>query len=251
MMNKFISRIKLGAVLCVAALMATSCIGSDDDTQTVTFSSFFTITGEAPAYKLIDDAGIVVYPTMESVNALTDNKGFGANKRAQFYLTYDRETDEATDEKGNVTIKNAKLIGGQYIETAKLLSFEDAKNLNILTSDSVFSIQSFTQCWLANGYLNTSIRGQYSSKNGKAIRPTVNLFLPEGCVNENEVSFTILYNRHSSKNENAAGITDFVNSFNMSDIQIPGNDSVLVTINVDGASSIKKKVSRNVFKPCN
>lgn len=246
-MRTLFSRIKLGALLCIAAMVATACI-SDDENHTVTYSSFFTITGDKPNYKLIDDGGVIVYPTMESVNELTSNKGFGDNKRAQFYLTYDDELDKITDDKGVITIKNAKLVGGQYILTAKVLNTEEATNLNILTNDSIFSIQAFNQFWLANGYLTTSIRGQYSSKNGTAIRPTINLFVPNENIKENEVAITVLYNRHSSKNENAAGISDFVNSFDMSSLQIPGNDSVLVSLSVNGANTIKAKVARKAFK---
>lgn len=246
-MRKFITTIKLGALLCIAAMLVTSCL-KDEKNDTVTFTGFFTITGSMPNYKLIEDGGAVVYPSAESINQLTNNKGFENYKRAQFYGTYDQNLDMTEDEKGNVTIKNAKLLGGQYIETKKVLDVDDAKNTNVLNNDSVFSILSFKQCWIANGYINTIINGQYSAKEGKAIRPTVNLLLGENAVTENTVSLTILYNRHSSKNENAAGTTDFINSFDITDIKVPGNDSILVTVNVNGATPAKVKVSRKAFE---
>lgn len=247
-MKRFIERCKMAALLCVAAVATTACL-SDDESKTVTVNGFFTIqSGALGTCKLLEDGGAVVYPTMESVNALTDNKGFGDHKRAQFYYSYDAATDLTQDEAGNVTIKNAKLGGGQYIETAKVLDRDAVDKINGLATDSIFPVQSFSQFWLANGYLNTILKGQYSSKNGKAIRPSISLFLPEDAINENEVAFTILYNRHSSKNENAAGISDFINSFDISDIKVPGSDSITMTITVMGASPLKVKMPRKAFK---
>lgn len=245
-MKTVISRIKLGAVLCIAALIATSCL-KDSNSGNLSFSGFFTITGSMPNYKLLGDDGTIVYPTVESVNSLTDNKGFGTQKRAQFYCTFNEE-NKTTDESGNAILKEVRLLGGQYIETAKVLDMANATKLNLLNNDSLFSVMRFSQCWVANGYINTSINGQYSVKEGKAIRPTVNLFVNENSIKENEVTFTILYNRHSTKNENAAGTADFINSFDMSDVHVPGNDSVLVTVSVLGANSFKAKVPRREFK---
>lgn len=247
-MKSIFSTIKLGALLLVVSFVAVACI-KDDKSQIVTFGSFFTITKTASQqYVLLEDGGITVYPTAESVNSITNNKGFGDNKRAQFYVTYDEMTDKTKDDAGNITIKNAKLVGGQYVETTKTLSTEEANKKNILSNDSIFPVQSFVKCWAANGYINTAITGQYSAKNGKAIRPSVNLLVSDKNIKENEITFTILYNRHSTKNENSAGTADFVNSFDVSNLQIPGNDSILITVDVMGANSIKAKVARKAFK---
>lgn len=246
-MKKIISRIKLGALLCIAAIVATSCL-SEDTNQTVTFSSYFTISGITPNYTLLDDGGITVYPTAESVNYITNGKGFGKNKRAILSCSYDVNNDRTVDASGKVTIKNAKLLGGQFIETTNVLNRHDATDLNILVNDSIFPVQSFSKFWVANGYLSTLLSGQFSAKEGKRIVPTINLYAAEEDIKQNEISFTILYNRHSSKNENAAGVQDCLNSYSLAGISVPGSDSIKVTINVEGAKSLTMKVGRKDFQ---
>lgn len=240
------SIMKMVAVLCAIMLSVTSCL-KEETNKNLQFSGLFTILGSYPSYKLLDDGGNSFFPTVESVNALTSSKGFGSNKRIYLYGTY-TESDVKMNSDSTHTISNAILTGGTYVLTTNVLSLDEAKDANILSNDSIFDIQRINNCWIANGYLTTSINGQYSSDGKNAILPTTNAMVDSKNISENAIIFTLLYNRHSVKTTAAAGAADFLNSFDLTGINIPGSDSVNVQINVQGADPIKFKVARKFFK---
>lgn len=246
-MKKIISRIKMAAMLIVTIAVATACMNDNDTEQIASFSTYFTITGATPNYVLLADDGTTVYPTIESVNAISNGKGFGSNKRAFLSCSYDVNKDRTFDAHGNVVLKNAKLLGGQFITTSKVLSKEEVEKQNLLDNDSIFPVQSFRNFWVANGYLTSIVNGLFSAKGSTAINPSINLYVAPENIKENAISFTILYNRHSSKNENPAGALDFINSYSLAGINVPGSDSINITISVNGASSQKLKVGRKDF----
>lgn len=240
------SIVKMVAAVCAILVSVTSCL-KEDTNKTRQFSGLFTILGSNPSYRLLDDAGNIFWPTAESVNTLTNNKGFGANERVHLYGSYD-ESNVKTNADSTHTISNAILQGGTIIPTLNVLSVEEAKEANILSNDSIFDIKRFNNCWIANGYLNTAFNGQYSATDKGNIAPSTNIMLNKDAISENSISFVLLYNRHSVKTVTAAGSADFVQSFRVSDIAIPGNDSVLVQITAQGVSPVKLKVARKYFK---
>lgn len=245
-MKKIFSSIKSSVMLCIAVFAIASCV-SDNTDQTVSYSSYYTITGTSPNYVLLEDGGLTVYPTIESVNAITNGKGFGNTKRVFMTCSYDVNKDRTVDAHGKPVIKNAKLLGGQTLTTTNVLNQEEATSKNILANDSIFPVLAFRNAWVANGYLTSIVTGQYSSKGSLAINPSINLYAAPEDIKTNAITFTILYNRHSTKNENPAGTLDFVNCYSLAGINVPGSDSINVTINVNGASPRKFKVGREDF----
>lgn len=246
-MKRINSIIKMTAIMLAVVFCATSCLKENENNNKTSFMAFFTITGTSPNYVLIDDAGNTFYPTIASVNAITSNKGFADTKRAQLYGNY-VETDVTTNADGTRAIKNAELTGGISVVTSNAMTISEAKDANLLNNDSIFDVSQLGRCWIGNGYLTTIYTAQYSAASGKAIVPTANIVVDTDNIKDNEVTFTMLYNRHSSKNVSAAGSTDFVNSVDISKIQIPGKDTVTVIINAQGTDPYKYKVARKYFE---
>lgn len=247
MMNKIWSLATIAALYGVT-FFATSCDDNDKELRS-SFTGCFTILGDKNSYKLVDDANNVFYPTIESVNQVTDNAGFGKNKRAQLFGSYVEERDMEKQTDGTVVVKNVELRGGTYIITHKTFSSQEAEKAGILNIDSIFPISKLSQCWLANGYLNTIITAQYSANGIKAISPTINLRVIENRTTDNEVTFELLYNRHTTKKQEAAGTAEMLTSHDISDVQVPGtNDSVMVQVEVQGGNTWRKKVARKVFE---
>lgn len=247
-MTKVFNRLKMMACVCAIALCAASCSNDDEYRNRATFSSCFTILGSMPNYTLVDDSNNRFYPTLESVKAVTDNAGFGQQKRVQLYGYYDMEKDVEKGADGTFNVRNVTLQGGQYILTVKAKSVAQLKEENLLSLDSIFPIQSLSNYWIANGYLNTLLVAQYSANGGAPILPSVNIYAREESIKENEVTLEVLYNRHSSKNVSAAGMAEQLNSFDISELQIPGQDSIMVRLEIQGVSPIKKKVARKALE---
>ena len=87
---------------------------------------------------------------------------------------------------------------------------------------------------------------EFSIANGKAVEPDANLCATS--IGDNAVTLTMLYNRHTPK----APISPyddgvFAYSFDITGLEIPGNDSITVTFETKGADPSKIKVSRQDF----
>ena len=243
-MKKFLS---LAGFLMVLASFV-SCL-NDDEESVNSYYGFFTIGKQGDTYVLYGDKNVIAYPTAASVSNLTSGKGFGENKRAEFYFEYDRTKVEET-ENGSIA-HDVELRGGQYIQTLPIKLPEEAKAENINVPDSIFPISRMDQVWTANGYLNAIVTGNYSSKDMKGIRPTANMVLEYDENVQNTATLRLLYNRHSSKTESAAGSTQFITSYDAKTLlQVPGSDSISVTVLADGTDPLKIKVARrNLMKP--
>lgn len=246
-MKKTPFMLKLVLGTCTLALMASACTNEDEYRYRTSFSSFFTVLGNLPNYRLIDDFGNVFYPTSESVNQITENQGF-TDKRIQVYGTYDAEKDVTQDESGLYTVRNVKLQGGQYIPIVKPMSTEELNKANLLSVDSMFPIERLENCWFANGYMNTIFEAKYSANGNKYIMPSVSLYAVPDKIKENAVTLEIIYNRHSSKNTMNAGTAELIYSYDISSLQIPGSDSVNVRVEIIGAPPYTTKVSRRDFE---
>ena len=234
------------ALLCATLFGFASCLSdSDDDDKDnkLLFSAYYTITGTYPNYKLIADNDMIVYPTIASVNKLTDSKGFGEHKRIQLYAYY--TPSDTTTENGVTVIRNAELNDGAYLVEQKAVTLAEATEAGILKEDSIFNTKS-NNGWLANGYVTSLFTAEFSIANGKAVEPDANLCATN--IGDNAVTLTMLYNRHTPK----APISPyddgvFAYSFDITGLEIPGNDSITVTFETKGADPSKIKVSRQDF----
>jgi hypothetical protein len=233
------------ALLCATLFGFTSCLSDsdDDDDNKQLFVSYYTITGTYPNYKLIADNNMIVYPTAESVNKLTDNKGFGDHKRAELYAYYTKK-DMMTTENGVTVIRNAELYDGAYLIEQKAVTLAEATEAGILEEDSIFHTKN-NNGWLANGYINSVFTAEYYIVDGKDIKPDVNLCATS--TGDNAVTLTMLYNRHSPKVNVSPYNGTFAYSFDITNIEVPGNDSITVTFETKGATPNKIKVSRQDF----
>ena len=236
-------KLYLVALLCATLFGFASCLSdSDDDNNKQLFSAYFTITGTYPDYKLIGDNKIIVYPTVASVNDLTDSKGFGDHKRAQLYAYY--YPKDTTTENGVTVIRNAELQNGVYSVEKKAITFAEATEAGILVEDSIFNIKGHDS-WLANGYFTSVFTANYSIVNGKAIEPGVNLCATS--TDENAITLKFLYNRHTQKTNISTYEGTFSYSFDITNLNVPGNDSITVTFDVIDSTPSKLKVARSDF----
>lgn len=249
-MKKSIVKISLMALSCVATLIFTSCISSDDD-NTRYYQGYYTITGTYPNYKLIEDGGSIVYPTVASVNKVTESKGFGDNKRAIIAISYD-ENFLTTNSDGISVVRNAEIQSGNYLVNVTPISLAAAQDKNIIATDSVFSIGAFTNYWVSNGYLTTIFTAPVSYApdyltTGQLINPTVNLCINPTDITENNVTLNLLYNRHTKKDAMSTNVPNLIYTFDIANINIPGSDTVNVTLKAEGTKEIKLKIPRRSF----
>lgn len=226
----------------VIALGFTSCL-DDENHSDGTFGAwgYFTIGAkdETGIYSLYSDIGSIVRPTIESVNALTDGKGFGERERA--YLAFKYRPEEIQKLEGNADFKeivnNATLLDGQYLPMAKLLSVEAAAEAKITDKDSLYTINSFAGAWICNGYLNVSVVAAHADT-----YPTTNLVINEEATNldNKELFLNLCFNRHKSI---TYGQDVFLTSFPLYDLPYE-NDSIKVVITA-GDKDFKIKAGRN------
>lgn len=229
------------ALSCAALLGFASCDIVDDDIKEVrTLNGTFTITGSYPDYKLIQDNGTIIYPSAANVSEITDKQGFGDHKRAQFYVNY--YPQNVTDENGTVVIRDAELKQGVYFVEKKLLTEAEATEAGLLKEDSIYSVKT-VESWLAYGYLNSMFTAYYSKDNGNVINPTVNLYAK--CTGDNAVTLTLLYNRRKTIGGDFEGT--FPYSFDLTNFDIPGNDSITVTLEMKDRNPSCIKVARKDF----
>lgn len=243
-MKKSIVKISLMALSCVAAFIFASCSTDVKEGKGI-YQGYFTITGTHPNYKLIDDGGRVFYPTPYSVNKITDGKGFGSNKRAIIVFSYDEK--DVTEINGVFNVHNAEITSGNYLIEVTPITLETAKDKNINATDSVFSIGGFTNYWVSNGYLTTVFYAPVSYApdyltTGNLIEPTINLCTDE--ITENNVTLHFLYNRHTKKDAMSTNVPNLVYTFDIANINIPGTDSIKVTLKSEGPKDITFKVAR-------
>ncbi len=230
------------ALTCAVLFGVASC--SVDDAKSQQFmSGYFTITGSYPNYKLIHDYGTIVYPSAEEVNEITKGAGFGNHKRVYFDV-YFYEDDITTTNNVSV-VRNPDLKNGEYLTESTLITKEEADKANITVSDSIFDIKAIENCWMAYGYLNTIFTANYS------VDSLFNIILPDAklCVTntgDNAVTLTMLYNRHTKKDA-ISDLGSFTYSFDISKLNVPGNDSVAVTFETQGLKAETIKVPRTIF----
>lgn len=239
----------LFVLLCLSLTMA-SCVGDDDPTQY--FTSHFVIEGSNPNYVLYSREGYTVNLDPTSVASITNNKGFGSNKRGYFTISYLSDDVVYKPVEGTnsqtVTINNAKLVGGSYTTVLETMSMSEAEADNLTLPDSIFTVSSIYDCWMQRGYLNVIIDAYYSiNGSGAPVFPTTNIAYRDDAMKENEITFDILYNRHTKKDApSSSSIGRFITSYYMPDLvyQVPGSDSITVNFKAEGATPVKIKIGR-------
>lgn len=233
------------AFTCAILLGLASCLTNDDVDNRPLMSGYFTITGSAPNYKLIADDGTVVYPTATSVSEISNGLGFGNHKRIYFNVKYYPENMKT--ENDTLTIYNGDLVKGAYLIEMKTLSEEEATKAGILKEDSIYPINTLSNFWVANGYLTTLFLADYSINNGIYVTSDANLYTTD--IRENGVTVKMVYNRHTPTNDNTITKNEgtYAYSFDISMLNIPGNDSVTFTFETLGKQSYNYKAPRSAL----
>lgn len=230
------------ALTCAVLFGVASCSLDDVKNQQL-LSGYFTITGSYPNYKLIQDNGTIIYPSAEEVNEVTKGVGFGNHKRIYFDV-YFYEDDVTTTNDVSVVL-NPDLKNGVYLTESTLITKEEADKANITVPDSIFDIKTIENSWIAYGYLNTIFKAEYSVDSLRnTIFPDTKLCVTN--TEDNAVTLTMLYNRHTKKDA-ISDLGSFVYSFDISNINVPGNDSVAVTFETQGLKAETIKVPRTIF----
>ena len=231
-----------------AALGLTSCIDDGDNRRYL--AGHVTIEGTYPNYTLYHRQGYIIKLTPASVSELTGGKGFGSNKRGFFNVAY-RDEDvkynfiDGTETLRDITIENAELISGSYVTTLNIMPHELAENKNLLVADSIFAVNRYEDLWIDHGYLNIVVEAPYSIIDGGYVYPTMNVIYKQEDIKENEITLTMLYNRHTSK-ETQKSIGSFITAYPVKELiyEVPGNDSITVTVRTDGADKQVLKMAR-------
>lgn len=240
----------LFVLLCLSLTMA-SCI-SDDDNNTQYLRSHFVIEGVYPNYTLYSREDITVYLDPTSVASMTNKKGFGDNKRGYFDISF--KSDDVSyvpvpgTERQTAVIKNAQLIAGSYVTVSSVWTYDQAEKDNITVEDSVFNVQKISDFWMQRGYLNIAIDANYSvDATNTGIFPTTNVAYKRESVRDNEITLTVLYNRHSRKDATTSpSVGRFITAYYFPEIAyiVPGNDSIRVKIEAMGTTPVEMKIGR-------
>lgn len=245
----------LFAIVAVIAFAFTvsSCIKGESGPAENYIQDYFTVDGIYPTYTLYSDHGYTVYLTSESVSQLPGGKGFDGHKRVNLLLSYTDENVIESDK--DIIIRNAVIQSGQYMDEKDPLTIEQANGQKQLEEDSLFIVETLfydTQYgvriapWVgAKQYINIPCYAGYAY-DGKGVYPTFNLTYDPATFKENEAEVTFLYNRHCAKTYNSIYYQAFETTFPMASIirQVPGSDSVVVTINTKGKEPVKVKMGR-------
>ncbi|MCQ2146948.1 MAG: hypothetical protein MJZ16_05460 [Bacteroidales bacterium] len=238
------------AVIAISTFAMSSCEFLNNDDHFLSSASFVTIANEGGNTIFFMDGGGVIKPTKESVNKITDNKGFGDYKRAYMYFNYYKNELDYSEEKKEYTVNNADITFGRFLDMGQIKTLEQAQAENLFLADSVYKLDSFEQIWVYRGYLNVIGKGSYVLKNDAGIKPTVSLVYNPADVTDNTIKFNLLYNRHAPKDAISYSVYDLINSFDITSLEpiIPGTDSVKVTVETEGAKSLSYKFARKDFR---
>ena len=229
------------ALSCAIMLGLASCDPGEDKSQQVLYG-YFSVVGSYPNYKFVEDGGTIVYPSPQSVADVTQGAGFGNNKRVQFTAYFYPKDMITTDDVTEVN--NATLQQGSVIPVDYPITMAKAEKDSINVADSIFTVKSLGSWWVSNGYLTTNFIANYSVVNSAAIVPTTKLCLTS--ISDNAINFTLYYNRHTKKDTEYSE-ANFTYSFDITNISVPGNDSVTVTFDTEGIKSSYLKIPRSAF----
>lgn len=225
------------------AVTLTSCLDSDDD-NTLILNGHFTIEGTYPNYTLYHRAGYIVKLDPQNASEMTQGKGF-VSPRAYFQIQY-TQADVQESATGQVTISNAKIAAGSYVNVYDIMDRPTAEAKNYLSEDSLFSVTKLTDFWVQRGYMNIVISAPYSIVNQNGVYPAMNVSYSPDEIGENAVTLSLLYNRHTAKDVQTASDGSFVAAYPVRELlrMVPGNDSVRITLNLTGTVPQTIKVAR-------
>ena len=245
---KTMKKIFAAVVMVCVAFSLASCINDDEPKSYL--RGHFVIEGSNPNYTLYSNDGFVVSLNPSSVMNTTSGAGFGNNKRAWFDVSFENKnvkTVPGLNGKVETHISNAELIQGAFVTVLSPMSYASATDRNITVPDSLFDIKKFDDFWYHRGYLNLIITAPYSIKGGMMVYPTMNLAYMPIEVRENDITFRLLYNRHTGESDKPQTMEgSFVTAYSMHSLSglVPGHDSISVTV-VNGDKKTKTiKVAR-------
>lgn len=229
----------------VAMLAMGSCKPKDHDDDDKRLMGYFTIDGNVnDGYKLYQDGGGIVIPFTSSIKQLAGTNGFGSNERA--YLSINYFKSKLMEKDGGVIITQAEVVEGRYLPTSDPLTLAEANGLKVTDKDSVKAVYFINGAWAYRGFLNTNINlNLYRDVNG-LVAPATNIVYSPEKIEENKIEFTFVFNPRKPKGLNEEVNVDYDCSFPLYKIkdQIPGKDSVQITVNAEGAKPFSLKISR-------
>lgn len=230
--------------LLTVALTITSCLDSDDE-NTLMLRGHFTIEGTYPSYTLYHRDGYIVRLSPQSVTEVLGATGFGSHKRVFIEVYYTQENISEDPMTHQLTISNANLGNGSYVDEADILTIGDARDANLTAPDSIAPITAIGDVWAHRGFLNVTVTGPYLINGNYIVQPTMSMAYDPESVADDALSLTLLYNRHTSTTAQTYS-GNFITAYRLSDILpfIPGNDSISVTVNADGVAAKTVKIGR-------
>lgn len=236
-----------------ATMMLTSCLKEADTSEnTYSASAYCMIKGSYPNYKLYADDGLtVIIPSPESVSNMTKSKGFGDAERAFFSFGY-KQKDFAEDPVSKqVTIKNATLNYGVIINVQSPVEKSVADEKLITDKDSTDFINTFSEAWIARGYLNLVVESSvYKDAKGNVLKPAMNVVYDITKFGENKMALTLCYNNHKNATLSYSGSVKDLYCFRISDLVslVPGSDKISVVITpANGGEQKTITVDRSLF----
>lgn len=236
---------KMFSLAMIAMVCLTSCENLVDSMKHY-YAGYFTISGNVEeGYTLYQDGGGIVKPSLQSIIDVAGKDGFADNERVFLALSYRTADIKPCD--GGEMLVDAEVLRGECMPLHFPLSKQEADQQMITQPDSIFSVNSILHVWAYRGFINTLINANVSEKNGKHVAPGVNIVYEPDKIAANKIEFTIYYNRHTSKETDAFVDADFVSTFPIYEMRelIPGNDSVEITLHVDGANPKTFKIGRD------
>lgn len=249
-MKHIFNTITSAALLAVSLFAIPSCtFFNDDKDYKLSSSAFMTISKIDGKDVLFMDGGGILLPSKQSVDGITDNKGFGDNKRAYIYFDYYEKELTYSETNKEYTVNNGDITFGRYVDMGEIKTRVDAEDCKLFEPDSVYKLDSFKQLWVYRGYLNITGLGSYVTKNGTSVRPTLTLVYEPSEISENSIKFYALFNRHASKDAISYSNYELLDSFDITGFSsiIPGTDSVSVSVEAEGQKTLSYKFARKDF----
>lgn len=224
----------------LSCLFITSCNNGIDDSKEFV-SGYFTITGNK-------DLGYTAYADGGGVATLAAGTNLQDAERAQLSLQYNKSDKQETN--GQISVKNAQVISGEFVTVIKPITLNDAKEKGILEPDKRAKVLKLLDLWAWGGYLNIGTSCYYKQENDQSISPDFYLIYNLEYQTPNKLDLTFVYDTKGNNEGGGMRTGNLLRSYDISKLGslVPGNDSIEVKITFDGISEpVISKLARKTF----
>lgn len=234
-------------IICSAVVTSlfSSC-NNDEDDPTRYATAYVTNLGQDATnrYTFVCDGGLIVHPSATSVASLTpkDSTKMVSFERACIYFSYDQNDLIVGNNENSVSeIKNIEIMNFYKYYVYPILSSKDSLCGVVTRPDSLTAIYSVENAWAGNGYMNFVYNAPFNSQQ----RPVIT-FITER-VQDNQAEIRMCYNLHKASIESKNSF--FANCrLDQLEAEVPGNDSIAITIHFTGCNNLNFKLDRKDMK---